>query len=53
MVGTIVGLLAAGHTETEILRAYPYLEPADLRESLAYARVLPLKEGPADPSGPP
>lgn len=36
-VGTIVGLLAAGHTETEILRAYPYLEPADLREALAYA----------------
>ena len=36
-VGTIVVLLAAGHTETEILRAYPYLEPADLREALAYA----------------
>jgi uncharacterized protein (DUF433 family) len=36
-VGTIVGLLAAGHTEQEILKAYPYLEPEDLREALAYA----------------
>jgi uncharacterized protein (DUF433 family) len=36
-VGTIVGLFAAGHTESEILEAYPYLEEADLREALAYA----------------
>ena len=36
-VGTIVGLLAAGRTEREILKAYPYLEPEDLREALAYA----------------
>jgi uncharacterized protein (DUF433 family) len=36
-VGTIVGLLAAGHTEEEILKAYPYLEKEDLREALAYA----------------
>ncbi len=36
-VGTIVGLLAAGRTETEILAAYPYLEPEDIRESLSYA----------------
>lgn len=36
-VGTIVGLLAAGRTEQDILKAYPYLEPEDLREALAYA----------------
>lgn len=36
-VGTVVGLLAAGHTEEEILKAYPYLEKEDLREALSYA----------------
>ena len=36
-VGTIIGLLAAGRTEAEILAAYPYLEAEDLREALAYA----------------
>ena len=36
-VGTIVGLIAAGHSFEEILRVYPYLEEEDLRESLRYA----------------
>lgn len=36
-VGTVVGLLAAGHSEKEILQLYPYLELADLREALAFA----------------
>jgi uncharacterized protein (DUF433 family) len=36
-VGTIVGLLAAGHSEDEILAAYPYLERDDIREALSYA----------------
>lgn len=36
-VGTIVGLLAAGHTEAEVLKAYPYLEADDLRAALTYA----------------
>ena len=36
-VGTIVGLIAAGHSFEEILAAYPYLEEEDLRESLRYA----------------
>ena len=36
-VGTLVGLLAAGRTEDEILKAYPYLELEDLRQALAYA----------------
>ncbi|HCA57148.1 MAG TPA: hypothetical protein DEP46_04085 [Blastocatellia bacterium] len=36
-VGTIVGLIAAGKSFGEILKAYPYLEEEDLREALAYA----------------
>jgi uncharacterized protein (DUF433 family) len=36
-VGTIVGLLAAGHTHQEILQAYPYLEADDIRAALSYA----------------
>ncbi len=32
----IVGLVAAGHSKKEILKAYPYLEE-DIREALAYA----------------
>ena len=36
-VGTIVGLLASGHTREEILAMYPYLEPQDIVEALAYA----------------
>ena len=36
-VDTIVGLLAAGRTHDEILQAYPYLEPDDIRAALSYA----------------
>ena len=36
-VGTIVGLMAAGRSPADILRAYPYLEKEDLQEALAYA----------------
>ena len=36
-VGTVVGLLAAGRTHEEILQAYPYLEPDDIRATLSYA----------------
>lgn len=36
-VGTIVGLLAAGRTHDEIIGAYPYLEPEDIRAALSYA----------------
>ncbi len=48
-VGTIVGLLAAGQTVDEILKAYPYLERDDVQAALAYAAwrseevELPLK----------
>jgi uncharacterized protein (DUF433 family) len=36
-VGTIVGLVAAGRSNEEILELYPYLEQADIAEALAYA----------------
>ena len=36
-VGMVVGLIASGHTRDEILELYPYLEAADINESLAYA----------------
>jgi uncharacterized protein (DUF433 family) len=36
-VGTVVGLMAAGRTRSEILAAYPYLEPEDIDQALAYA----------------
>lgn len=36
-VGMIVGMLGAGRSRDEILQAYPYLEPADIDQSLAYA----------------
>jgi len=36
-VGTLVGLVAAGHSFADILKAYPYLEDEDLREALAHA----------------
>ena len=48
-VGTIVGLLASGRTESEILKAYPYLEKEDIQAALSWAAWraeevdLPLK----------
>ena len=47
-VATVVGMVADGMTETEILATYPDLEPEDIREALRYAaaavreRELPL-----------
>jgi uncharacterized protein (DUF433 family) len=47
-VATIVGMIAEGMTEEEILRAYPDLRHEDVREALQYAaeavreRELPL-----------
>lgn len=47
-VATVVGMIADGMTETEILGAYPDLEREDIREALHYAaeavreRELPL-----------
>jgi uncharacterized protein (DUF433 family) len=39
-VATVVGMLADGMTQKEILRAFPDLEPEDLSESLRYRRAL-------------
>jgi uncharacterized protein (DUF433 family) len=36
-VGTLVGLIASGESRERILEAYPYVEPEDLDEALAYA----------------
>ena len=36
-VGTLVGLVAAGRSPSEILGAYPYLEQDDIRQALTYA----------------
>jgi uncharacterized protein (DUF433 family) len=36
-VGTVLGLLAAGHSRERILQAYPYLEPEDIDAALGYA----------------
>jgi uncharacterized protein (DUF433 family) len=36
-VGTIVGLVASGHSFQEILGLYPYLEKEDVQQALTYA----------------
>ena len=47
-VATVVGMVADGMKETEILEAFPDLEPGDIQEALRYAaeavreRELPL-----------
>lgn len=39
-VSRLLGLLASGQTREVILRAYPYLESADIDEALRYAASL-------------
>jgi uncharacterized protein (DUF433 family) len=46
-VGTVLGLLAAGHSRDRILQAYPYLEPEDIDAALAYAARRLEEPGPA------
>ncbi len=47
-VATIVGMVSEGMAESDILKAYPDLEPEDIREALRYAaqavreRELPI-----------
>ena len=36
-VGTLVGLLAAGHDIPRLLDLYPYISESDVRQALAYA----------------
>ena len=38
-VGMIIGLIAAGHDNKEILKAYPYLEEEDIREAVIYQEL--------------
>ena len=51
-VSTVVGMVAEGMSDTEILRAYPDLVAEDIREALRYAaeavreRELPLVSAP-------
>lgn len=46
-VATIIGMLAEGMKEEEILRAYPDLEPEDIKEALRFAaEVLQEREIP-------
>ena len=50
-VASVVGMVADGMTEAEILKAYPDLEAGDIQEALQYAaeavreRTLPLAAG--------
>jgi uncharacterized protein (DUF433 family) len=50
-VATVVGMIADGMTEEQILRAYPDLELEDIHDALRYAaeavreRELPLVTG--------
>jgi uncharacterized protein (DUF433 family) len=39
-MGRLLRLLAARQTPDQILRAYPYLEAADIDEALSYAASL-------------
>ena len=39
-VSRLLGLLAAGQTQEEILAAYPYLEADDIRAAIRYAAFL-------------
>jgi len=39
-VSRLLGLLASGQSREQILRAYPYLEAADIDEALRYAASL-------------
>ncbi len=36
-VGTIVGLVASGYSQQQILELYPYLELEDIQAALSYA----------------
>lgn len=50
-VGTVLGMLATGHSTKDLLELYPYLEAEDIKAALSYAawRVeevdIPLRAG--------
>lgn len=37
-VGMIIGLVASGYSNTDILKAYPYLEEEDIHEAQIYSQ---------------
>jgi uncharacterized protein (DUF433 family) len=39
-VGMLLGQMAAGATEAELLAEYPYLEPEDIKEGIRYGAWL-------------
>jgi len=43
-VSRLLGLLASGETKETILKAYPYIEPADIDQALCYAAFLAEEE---------
>ena len=43
-VSRLLGLLASGQTKESILKAYPYLEEADIEATLQYAASLAEEE---------
>ncbi len=43
-VSRLLGLLASGMTSEAIVAEYPYLEPDDVRQALAYAAALAEEE---------
>jgi uncharacterized protein (DUF433 family) len=53
-VSLILDFLASGQTESEILAAYPQLQPEDIRAALAYAaeitreRIVPVPNAAAE-----
>lgn len=46
-VGTVVGLVASGYTNSEILKMYPYLESEDIPATLSYAIAPQISKEPA------
>jgi uncharacterized protein (DUF433 family) len=53
-VSLILDFLASGESETQILAAYPQLQPEDIRAALAYAaeiareRIVPIPSAAAE-----
>jgi uncharacterized protein (DUF433 family) len=46
-VATVVGMIAEGMTETEILSAYPDLEVEDIGEALRYTGRVERRQNPS------
>ncbi len=47
-VGTIIGLVATGHTRAEILKLYPYLEDEDINQATLFSPSILDPGLPAD-----